>query len=699
MRLSAQERGWLPYFGANGKWHLGKACWLNRHRIPLLEQTFDSFAHNRVKLLQSWAESQWAFLQDAALYLNSKPGSEQQEALLQLCARASDISELFVVGTQGEVHYSSAKGALPAPLDSALVCRGLEGPFLHGPYVDPRTLALGPSSSSFHDAVTLMFYFPLPDGQGCLCARVPNDVLGDLIQREAGHIYAESGDNYVFMVRSQLEPDILPGTALSRSRFEDDTFSHGENLKSGIRTRWGQVRIRAHTEFEIRFTDPATGQLHPGVRETIANGQNLFVEYPGYSDYRHVPVIGKGITFSLPGSPDRWGMMCEADLEEVYRHRSVGLTLLKRAILAMGITALLPFGLTQGFDLDAGMAMVVTLTTLLMTCLGLHCWAFRPLAGQLTEMTSVLQRIAEGECDLTQRVPHSSGVPDESAELGRWINSLIDNLQGALGQMVWASNEVKQASESMLRRCQRVDDATQQTKNAIEALLTLSDRQYAEIGEANDSAHGMQTQMHEALALAQEEQKQAQANTGSVKAIVQNSSQSVKQVNAQMGQIDDIVKLISDITAQTNLLALNAAIEAARAGDHGRGFSVVADEVRQLASKTSDAAAHIGTIMERLRQESEAAVVSMERGVQAVDQGSGSGEEEDRNRRLSQTADTLFSAMALLAQSSQVHAATAQQAKESSEGLAQGAAQLSRRTSIVRNAIQRLETQVDRFVL
>lgn len=130
------------------------------------------------------------------------------------------------------------------------------------------------------------------------------------------------------MVKSVFDNSIKSGTALSRSRFEDDTFTHGENLKSGVHTAWGTVKIQQHTEFEIRFTDPATNDLHPGVRETIRKGSNLFVTYPGYSDYRHIPVVGKGVTFNLPGSPDTWGMMCEADLEEVYRHRSLNFKLM-----------------------------------------------------------------------------------------------------------------------------------------------------------------------------------------------------------------------------------------------------------------------------------------------------------------------------------------------------------------------------------
>lgn len=140
---------------------------------------------------------------------------------------------------------------------------------------------------------------------GFLCSRAPNDVLGDLIRREAGHIYAESGDNYLLMAQSRFGPAIAKGTALSRSRFEDGTFTHGENLKSDVHTPYKTVQIQRHTELELRLTDLATQELHPCVRETIRMGSKLFVTYPGYSDYRRIPVVGKGVTFQLPGSPDR----------------------------------------------------------------------------------------------------------------------------------------------------------------------------------------------------------------------------------------------------------------------------------------------------------------------------------------------------------------------------------------------------------
>jgi len=126
---------------------------------------------------------------------------------------------------------------------------------------------------------------------------------------------------------------------LSRSRFEDAAFTRGDNLKQGVRTAYGVVQIKDHTEFEIRFTDPATKELHPGVRETIRNGKNLFVLYPGYPDYRHIPVVGAGVTLRMPGSPDTWGMMCEGDLEEVYRRRSVGFKLMRTFVLSHPVNA------------------------------------------------------------------------------------------------------------------------------------------------------------------------------------------------------------------------------------------------------------------------------------------------------------------------------------------------------------------------
>lgn len=321
MQLSQAERRWLPWFGPTGKLKMAWSCFLNRQNYATVEKTFEGIAATRVKLLEQWVNSKWNQLDALASQLCSSQLAFNNALLAEYQQSADDYSEIFIIDNSGKITQSTYAAHIgQQDLSAKAVQHGLKVPFLHGPYVDPLTLHIGPSSSKFHDEVTLMFFQPLivnGDTVGAVCGRAPNDVMSDLIQREAGHIYPESGDNYIFMVDSRFDATLQRGIALSRSRFEDKTFSHGENLKSGIHTGFGTVKVNRHTEFEIRFNDPATWQLHPGVRETIKNGQNLFVTYPAYSDYRHIPVIGKGVTFQLKGSLERWGMMCEGDLEEV----------------------------------------------------------------------------------------------------------------------------------------------------------------------------------------------------------------------------------------------------------------------------------------------------------------------------------------------------------------------------------------------
>ncbi|MGE4415995.1 MAG: methyl-accepting chemotaxis protein [Marinobacterium sp.] len=702
MQLSAAERHWLPWFGPTGKLAMRRACWLNRRTLPVVEQTFESIAEIRVRLLTGWAQAKWDMLADLAQQVGESFPDCDRTLLEHKRRQAQDLSELALIDLEGRVTCSTAAARTGCQdLNSKAVNAGLQAPFLHGPYIDPVTLELGASSSRFHDEVTLMFYQPVKqDGVvvGALCARVPNDVLGDLIQREAGHIFPESGDNYLFMVESRFDPTIEAGTALSRSRFEDGTFSHGENLKSGIHTAWGTVKVNRHTEFEIRFTDPATGQLHPGVRETIRKGGNLFVAYPGYSDYRHIPVIGKGVTFSMPGSQDRWGMMCESDLEEVYRRRSLSVRMMTSlsGSLAVGLGA--SYGLQYWLNLPALPGMLLNFVFVMLSVMLFWQVGIRPLSRRLGAMTEVIRNLAEGQGNLSQRLDSDRIVADETGDMARWINSFVDNLDGIVAQVIRAADDVGENSQTMQARNRIALDSATSVDEAAETMLSLVESQLVAISQASGTAEVMKSAMEEVVAKAREQFESVRSGTQAIRDIVQTSARRVQALNQRTVEIDEMVALITDITAQTNLLALNAAIEAARAGEHGRGFSVVADEVRALAARTETAAHEISARIERIQKESVDAVRFMESGVEDVDRSLQLAEQSTSdNTELHDSVAQMFDIIKHIDRHSQEHGGHARSVAEITTRMHQAVGELQLSSDQVKGTAAKLQQLVGAF--